>query len=59
VTTFILFAVIKATVGLRVAPDEEVEGLDVLEHGSPGYAPDVVSTIDVAPVGASASTTLV
>lgn len=41
VTTAALFAGIKATVGLRVSPEEEFEGLDVLEHGLQGYAPDV------------------
>ncbi len=37
VTAFILFAVIKATVGLRVPAEEEMAGLDVAEHGAPGY----------------------
>jgi Amt family ammonium transporter len=37
VTSIILFAAIKATIGLRVSEEEEVAGLDVLEHGSPGY----------------------
>lgn len=37
ITAFILFAVIKATVGLRVSEAEELAGLDVEEHGSPGY----------------------
>ena len=35
---FILFTVIKATVGLRVTEEEEVEGLDYGEHGSHAYA---------------------
>jgi Amt family ammonium transporter len=39
----LLFLVIKATVGLRVSEEEELAGLDVLEHGAPGYAPDVLS----------------
>lgn len=38
VTSFILFAVIKATVGLRVARDEEIRGLDFKEHGMEAYA---------------------
>jgi Amt family ammonium transporter len=33
----ILFAVIKATIGLRVSAEEEHEGLDVIEHGVRGY----------------------
>jgi ammonium transporter, Amt family len=36
----LLFWGIKKTIGLRVSPEEELEGLDVLEHGSPGYALD-------------------
>jgi Amt family ammonium transporter len=37
VTSLILFALIKATVGLRVSEAEELAGLDIEEHGSPGY----------------------
>jgi Amt family ammonium transporter len=37
VTAIILFAGIKATIGLRVTEEEELAGLDILEHGSPGY----------------------
>jgi Amt family ammonium transporter len=37
VTACILFYGIKAAHGLRVSEDEELAGLDVLEHGSPGY----------------------
>jgi Amt family ammonium transporter len=33
----ILFSIIKATMGLRVSPDEESEGLDVGEHGNVAY----------------------
>ncbi len=40
VTAGILFTVLKKTVGLRVSEQEELEGLDVHEHGSPGYAND-------------------
>ncbi len=45
VTAGALFMLIKVTVGLRVSPEEEIEGLDVLEHGSPGYAGDSVAGI--------------
>ena len=38
VTTGILFAVLKATIGLRVNEQEEIEGLDVHEHGFAGYS---------------------
>ena len=37
VTAGLLFLVLKATVGLRVTEEEELEGLDVLEHGAAGY----------------------
>jgi Amt family ammonium transporter len=43
-TAGLLFLAIKATIGLRVTEEEELAGLDVLEHGSPGYAPDVVTS---------------
>jgi Amt family ammonium transporter len=38
VTTGLLFLVIKKTIGLRVTEEEELAGLDVLEHGAPGYS---------------------
>lgn len=40
VTSTIMFALIKATIGLRVSEQEEREGLDVHEHGSLGYGSD-------------------
>ena len=33
-----IFGVVKATMGLRVTPEEEMEGLDIGEHGMPAYA---------------------
>ncbi len=36
-TTGLLFLGIKAVMGLRVSEEEELAGLDVMEHGSPGY----------------------
>jgi len=42
VATGVLFGVIKATVGLRVDETEELEGLDVREHGAPGYMFDEI-----------------
>ncbi len=40
VTVGALFLAIRATMGLRVSEEEELAGLDVLEHGSPGYGHD-------------------
>lgn len=37
VSSFVLFAVIKAIMGLRVDPEEELEGLDPGEHGMHAY----------------------
>ena len=34
---WILFSVIKRTVGLRVSEEEELQGLDIGEHGMEGY----------------------
>jgi Amt family ammonium transporter len=35
------FLLIKKTIGLRVTPEEEMEGLDINEHGIEAYAGDV------------------
>ena len=40
-TAFILFKAIDATIGLRVSEEEEIEGLDLAEHGYSAY-PDFV-----------------
>lgn len=37
-TSALLFKIIKETIGLRVDKEEEWEGLDLAEHGSPGYS---------------------
>jgi Amt family ammonium transporter len=36
-TAGLLFLAIKSVIGLRVSEEEELAGLDVMEHGSPGY----------------------
>lgn len=38
VFSFVLFYIIKLTMGVRVDEQEEAEGLDVAEHGSPAYS---------------------
>ena len=38
ITGFLLFYVIKKTVGLRVSRDEELRGLDIDEHGMEAYS---------------------
>ncbi|MEM9656064.1 MAG: ammonium transporter [Actinomycetota bacterium] len=38
-----MFMAIKYTMGLRVTEEEELAGLDIEEHGSPGYGPELMS----------------
>jgi Amt family ammonium transporter len=38
VFSFVLFYIIKLTLGVRVDAQEEEEGLDIAEHGSPAYS---------------------
>jgi Amt family ammonium transporter len=42
-TTGLLFLALKKLNLLRVSPEEEMEGLDTIEHGTPGYHDDVMS----------------
>ncbi len=51
VTAGILFAVLKATMGLRVTAEEEHMGLDVLEHGARGYNPEIYTADFVIEAG--------
>lgn len=37
-TTYVLFSILKATVGIRVSVEEELEGLDLSEHGVSAYS---------------------
>jgi Amt family ammonium transporter len=36
-TSYLIFFVLKLTMGLRVSEEEEIQGLDLLEHGNEGY----------------------
>jgi Amt family ammonium transporter len=38
IVSLVLFFVIKLIMGVRVDAQEEAEGLDVAEHGSPAYS---------------------
>ena len=40
--SWILWVIIKATIGIRVSREEELRGLDISEHGMEGY-PDFES----------------
>ncbi|MDP4849436.1 MAG: ammonium transporter [Verrucomicrobiales bacterium] len=37
VFSFVVFLILKVTIGIRVSEEEEHEGLDVAEHGAPAY----------------------
>jgi Amt family ammonium transporter len=37
VATFVILKILDATMGLRVRRDEEVQGLDLSQHGEEGY----------------------
>ncbi|HUG89926.1 MAG TPA: ammonium transporter [Planctomycetaceae bacterium] len=54
--SFLIFYAIKKTVGLRVSASEEMEGLDITEHGMLAYPPGFVSELPTgspvaAPIG--------
>ncbi|MGH9178826.1 MAG: ammonium transporter [Acidimicrobiales bacterium] len=51
VAAAVLFSVIRATVGLRVPQEEELSGLDIPEHGVPGYSADVTPAMAPTPLG--------
>lgn len=38
VSALIIFGILKATIGVRVSPEEELKGLDIAEHGMEAYA---------------------
>src|SRR3954469_4690310 len=44
ITSYAVFALLKATIGLRVKPEEELNGLDISEHGIFGYPEQLIAT---------------
>jgi Amt family ammonium transporter len=52
VLSYITFAIIKATLGLRVDADEEDAGLDIAEHGMYGYPEQFIPDAELAGYGA-------
>ncbi len=46
ITGYILFFVILKKFGLRVNKKEEMEGLDLTEHGAEAYASDVIASLE-------------
>ncbi|GBC62844.1 ammonium transporter [Desulfonema ishimotonii] len=54
---FTLFKVIDMTVGLRVSPEEELEGLDYTEHGGNAYPDFEIMSYGGSPAGVPGSAT--
>jgi Amt family ammonium transporter len=46
--SYITFAIIKATIGLRVSEEEEEAGLDIVEHGMYGYPEQFIPQSEIA-----------
>jgi len=59
IAALVLFTALKATIGLRVSPEEELEGLDLGEHGmhaydlggSPGFMEEPAPTMAQVAIG--------
>ena len=58
--SFVIFYAIKMTIGLRVSEAEEIEGLDITEHGMHAYPPNLVAdgTTNPTPAGAAIAKTV-
>ena len=52
---FIMFKVISVTMGLRVSPEEEIEGLDITEHGGEAYPDFGMSSHGMSPASSPIS----
>ena len=55
--SYATFALIKATVGLRVSPEDEDAGLDIVEHGMYGYPEQFIPAPEVAAPAVPATAT--
>jgi len=53
--TIVILKVVDIVVGLRVGEDEEVQGLDITQHGEEGYHADLDLIPSAPPIQASAS----
>jgi len=47
VGTFIILKILDATVGLRIKPEAEVQGMDIHEHGEEGYGREFTGGISL------------
>src|SRR5207247_795269 len=51
--SYAVFWAIKATIGLRVSPEQEEAGLDIVEHGMFGYPEQFIPAPESAPATAA------
>jgi Amt family ammonium transporter len=58
VVSYVTFAVIKATYGMRVSEEEEMAGLDISEHGMYGYPEQFIPAPELVGYGAAPQGTL-
>ena len=47
ITMFIIFHILKATIGIHTSAEEEIKGLDVTEHALPSAYPDFMPAVGV------------
>ncbi len=47
--TFVILKIVDALIGLRVEPAEEVQGLDITQHGEQGYVMDTYAPAGILP----------
>jgi len=52
VVSYVVFGLIKATIGLRVTEEEELAGLDISEHGMYGYPEQFIPAPELVGYGA-------
>ncbi|MEE9608287.1 MAG: hypothetical protein V3U03_11170, partial [Myxococcota bacterium] len=52
----LLLGAIKAIMGLRVSPEEEIEGLDISEHGMHAYDFDMGGAVSESPLAIASAT---
>ena len=46
--SYATFAIIKATIGIRVSEDDEEAGLDIVEHGMYGYPEQFIPQSEIS-----------
>lgn len=56
ILSYIVFFLIKKTIGLRVTEEEERAGLDISEHGMYGYPEQFIPESELVGPGAAAPT---